>query len=152
MGAARKVTGVSTYQAVDVDEGDSLVAKFTFRYCSRSKLLLGLQLVQTVADTHTEVLQDLLVIPRTPSPPREPTPLPLEERNIEDLTPEEMRELLRRQRDAIKNETSVKREETKAERGIKREHDDEYDEIMRSAVSKKVKTRSLEPGETIELD
>ena len=113
---------------------------------------MGLQLVQTVADAHIEALQDLLLIPRTPSPPREPTPLPLEERNIEDLTPEEMRELIRRQRDAIKNEASIKREGTKAERGIKREHDDEYDEIIRSAVSKKAKTHSFEHGETIELD
>ena len=113
---------------------------------------MDLQLVQTAADAHLEALQALLLIPRTPSPPREPTPLPLEERNIEDLTPEEMRELIRRQRNAIKNEASVKREGTKAERVIKRELDDEYGEIMRSAVSKKTKSRSFEPGETIDLD
>lgn len=52
----------------------------------------------------------------------------------------------------MKNETGVKREGTKAERGVKREHDDEYDEIMRSAITKKVKPRSFEHGETIELD
>lgn len=63
-----------------------------------------------------------------------------------------MRELLRRQRDAVKNETSVKREGTKAERGIKREHDDEYDEIMRSAITKKVNTNSFEHSEIVELD
>ena len=54
--------------------------------------------------------------------------------------------------DSIKNETGVKHEGTEAERGIKREHDDEYDEIIRSAVTKKVKPRSFEHGETIELD
>ena len=53
---------------------------------------------------------------------------------------------------AIKNETGVKREETKAERGMKRERDEEYDELVRSAVTKKVKPRSFEHGETIELD
>lgn len=56
------------------------------------------------------------------------------------------------ERDAIKNETGVKREESKAERGIKREHDDEYDELMRSAITKKVKPRHFEHGETVELD
>ncbi|KAF2004868.1 hypothetical protein P154DRAFT_518926 [Amniculicola lignicola CBS 123094] len=39
-----------------------------------------------------DALQSLLVIPRPAAP------LPLEERNVDDLTPEEMRELLRRQR------------------------------------------------------
>ena len=66
-----------------------------------------------------------------------------------------MRELLRRQQvrlNAIKNETGVKREGTEAERGVKREHDDEYDEIMRSAITKKAKPSSFEHGETIELD
>ena len=57
---------------------------------------LGLRLTRTIADSTIEALQDLLLIPRTPSPPREPTLLPLEERNIDGLTPEETRELLRR--------------------------------------------------------
>ena len=56
------------------------------------------------------------------------------------------------ERATIKNETVVKREEIKGERGIKRERDEEYDELMRSAITKKVKTRAFEPGETIELD
>ena len=62
---------------------------------------LGIQLTRTLADSNIEALQDLLLIPRTPSPPREPTPLPLEEKNMEDLTPEEMRELVRRQQVAL---------------------------------------------------
>ena len=56
------------------------------------------------------------------------------------------------ERDTIKNVTSNEREKTEAERGTKREHDDEYDELMRSAITKKAKTRPFEHGETIELD
>ena len=48
------------------------------------------------SDFITEALQGMLLIPRTPSPPGSPTPVPLEERPIDDLTPEEMRELLKR--------------------------------------------------------
>ena len=56
------------------------------------------------------------------------------------------------ERATIKNETVIKREEVKGERGIKRERDEEYDELMRSAITQKVKTRAFEHGETIELD
>ena len=65
-----------------------------------------------------------------------------------------MRELLRRQQVALstKKEIDVKREEIKGERGVKREYDEEYEELMRSAITKKVKTRTFEHGETIELD
>ena len=52
----------------------------------------------------------------------------------------------------IKNDTVVKQEDIKGECGIKRERDEEYDELMRSAVTKKVKIRAFEHGETIELD
>ena len=62
---------------------------------------LGLQLTRTLADSNIEALQDLLLIPRTPSPPRESTRLPLEERNMDELTPEEIRELGRRQQVAL---------------------------------------------------
>lgn len=55
-------------------------------------------------------LQSLLIIPRSPSP------VPLEERDVETLTPEEMRELLRRQRERDAASQNVKRE-----RGVKRE-------------------------------
>ncbi|KAK0514523.1 hypothetical protein JMJ35_003140 [Cladonia borealis] len=140
-GDVRKIADCATYETRPVDGKDSPVAKFIFKYCSR------------------KALQDLLLIPRTPSPPLEPTPLPLEERNMDELSPEEIRELGRRQqaryrmeRDAIKNETGTKREETKAEHGMKREYDEEYDELMRSAITKKVKIRAFEHGETVELD
>ena len=37
LGEARKIADVTTWNAVDVDGEESPVAKFTFRYCSRSK-------------------------------------------------------------------------------------------------------------------
>lgn len=55
-------------------------------------------------------LQSLGLLPRSPSP------IPLEDRNIEDLSLQEAQELLRRQQGRFaSNETSVKRE-------MKREH------------------------------
>jgi hypothetical protein len=49
-------------------------------------------------------LKSLLIIPRSPSPQ------PLEERDVDTLSPEEMRTLLRRQRERNENPTNVKRE------------------------------------------
>ncbi|OJD40029.1 uncharacterized protein BKCO1_200017 [Diplodia corticola] len=61
-------------------------AIFTFRYRSR------------------RALQAECIIPRTP------TPVPLEERPIEELTPEELRELVRRQREREAAQLVVKQE------------------------------------------
>lgn len=59
-------------------------------------------------------LQSLGLLPRSPSP------IPLEDRSIEDLSLQEARELLRRQQGRLaSNEASVKREGIKRE--IKRE-------------------------------
>jgi hypothetical protein len=48
--------------------------------------------------------------------PRSPSPVPLEERNVDTLSPEEMRELLRRQRERDQPARAVK-----TERGVKHE-------------------------------
>lgn len=52
----------------------------------------------------------------------------------------------------IKPEASIKSEKIKVERGFKREHDPEYENIIKSSTAKKAKTRPFEQGETIELD
>jgi hypothetical protein len=57
--------------------------------------MLSLPTLATITHAYTvllEALRAMYIVPRTPSP------VPLEERNVEDLTLEEMRELLRRQR------------------------------------------------------
>ncbi|KAK3069673.1 hypothetical protein LTR53_011790 [Teratosphaeriaceae sp. CCFEE 6253] len=79
-------TQPATHQSVRRDAGP--VANFVFKYRSRS------------------ALQALHVIPRTP------TPVPLEERPVDELSMEEMRELLRRQRasGALSIKQEVKRE------------------------------------------
>ncbi|KAK3072402.1 hypothetical protein LTR53_006895 [Teratosphaeriaceae sp. CCFEE 6253] len=76
----------ATHRLVRRDGGT--VANFVFKYRSRS------------------ALQTLHVIPRTP------TPVPLEERPVDELSMEEMRELLRRQRasEALNTKQEVKRE------------------------------------------
>lgn len=61
--------------------------------------------------------------------PRSPSPIPLEDRNIEDLNPEEMRELLRRQqRQRESSEVAIKRE-IKRERIEFEDDDDDGDDV-----------------------
>lgn len=55
-------------------------------------------------------LQSLLIVPRSPSP------VPLEERDVNTLTPEESRELIRRLRERDQAAQTVKREGVKRER------------------------------------
>ena len=73
---------------------DYPVATFQFKYRSRGKdFWQSSQTCSACLPTrYIEALKQLLVIPRSPSP------LPLEERNPEDLTPTEAQELIRRQR------------------------------------------------------
>ncbi|KAH4107673.1 hypothetical protein HBH46_051040 [Parastagonospora nodorum] len=61
-------------------------------------------------------LKALMIVPRSPSP------APLEDRDIDTLTPEEMRQLLRRQREGGQAPQAVKQEQrVKQEQGVKRE-------------------------------
>ncbi|KAI6800849.1 hypothetical protein KC363_g3908 [Hortaea werneckii] len=78
---------------------------FEFRYRSRA------------------ALQSMDILPRSPSP------IPLEDRNIEDLNSEEMRELLRRQqRQRESSEVAIKRE-IKRERIEFEDDDDDGDDV-----------------------
>ncbi|KAI6867216.1 hypothetical protein KC338_g3268 [Hortaea werneckii] len=68
-------------------------------------------------------LQSMGILPRSPSP------TPLEDRNIEDLSPEEMRELLRRQqRQRESSKIPIKRE-IKRERIESEDDDDDGDDV-----------------------
>ncbi|KAI9874215.1 MAG: hypothetical protein M1830_010057 [Pleopsidium flavum] len=91
-------------------------------------------------------LHDLRIIPRTP------TPVPLEDRPIEELTIEEARELLKRQRERQGSTVSEGKVEIKAERGIKREYEDdeEYNALLSSARPNKL-ARKWKEGEIIDL-
>ena len=110
--------------------------------------------------------------------PRSPSPIPLEERPIETLSQAEKDELVRRQQVSIQSlcledvvltitqaryraerANNVKREgygtpapAPKSERGVKRERDEEMDEILASSSARKVKTRPFTKGEIVELD
>ncbi|KAK2743603.1 hypothetical protein FQN55_007201 [Onygenales sp. PD_40] len=88
----------------DLDKGP--IAAFTFKY--RSK----------------KALQDLSVIPRSPSP------VPPENRPVDELTVEEMRVLIERQR----RETSIKNEHAQA---VKRERSDTASSVTHTPQHKK---------------
>jgi hypothetical protein len=68
-------------------------------------------------------LKSLLIIPRSPSPQ------PLEERDVDTLSPEEMRTLLRRQRERNEAPTNVKREGGAIKRERSRDRSDNIHEI-----------------------
>ncbi|KAL8753253.1 MAG: hypothetical protein Q9184_005478 [Pyrenodesmia sp. 2 TL-2023] len=136
-----------------VDGSDHPFAMFRFRYCSK------------------QALQSLLLIPRTPSPSS------LADRPIESLSAEEAHQLLRqyqvfyllslcpqnsKQRSQtrpqepkreIKSETdhvqkAIKHEQgVKTERPVKRERDEEFEELLASATE----VKKAKPTETIDL-
>ncbi|KAF2677306.1 hypothetical protein K458DRAFT_163912 [Lentithecium fluviatile CBS 122367] len=91
LGDRETIRPFTTVSTTDLDGGKPF-ATFKFKYRSRS------------------ALQSLLVIPRSPSP------VPLEERDINTLNPEEMRELLKRQKEREEAARKIKTE------GVKREH------------------------------
>jgi len=96
LGAPQFVAPRGTWVGSEYLDGkDRPFAVFNFKYRSRSATTLRI-IARFEADSchlpTSEALQDLRIIPRTP------TPVPLEDRPLEELTAEEMRELLRRQR------------------------------------------------------
>ncbi|KAK4549810.1 hypothetical protein LTR36_005111 [Oleoguttula mirabilis] len=112
-----------------VEEPAPLLAGFTPPRDSRHRILIDKQPFATFNFKYRSraALQALCVIPRTPSP------VPLEARPIEELTPDEMRELLRRQReqakkgpDLVKVKNEIKRERGRAGGD---DEDDEDDEL-----------------------
>ncbi|KAI4919496.1 hypothetical protein J4E90_001631 [Alternaria incomplexa] len=102
-------------------------AEFTFKYRSRA------------------ALKSLLIIPRTPSP------VPLEERDINTLTLEESRELLRLQREQMDAAPVIKREGIKRERSstIINEDNDDDDVTFLSAKRRRLPVTLDENGAEI---
>ncbi|KAL1393605.1 hypothetical protein HDK64DRAFT_315114 [Phyllosticta capitalensis] len=92
--AGRSYKSVTTH---NIDPEHAPLALCSFRY--RSK----------------EALQSMYLIPRTPEP------IPLEDRPIEDLTAEEMRELLRRQKEQLDRATTIKKESRNETTQLKRD-------------------------------
>lgn len=91
--------------------------------------------------------------------PRSPSPMPLEERDVDTLSPEEMRQLLRRQRErdvaakAMKREQGVKRERSRERsRTATVDDGDAGDVYFVSAKRRKLRVTLDEDGtETIDL-
>lgn len=93
LGPARSVRPRKVYTTMYIDPPDIPFATVEFRYRSLGMWLMTLQ-TQT-AHTCLEALKVEGVMPRSPSP------MPLEERPIDSLSQQEMRELLIRQRVSI---------------------------------------------------
>ncbi|KAF2480113.1 hypothetical protein BDY17DRAFT_312998 [Neohortaea acidophila] len=103
-------------------------ASFVFKYRSR------------------QALQQLHIVPRTP------TPVPLEERPIEELTSDEMRELLKRQRETDARKASMARiKKEKRERQSDGEEEDDEGEIEISEVRASKAAKREGPGPNIEI-
>ncbi|KAF2872367.1 hypothetical protein BDV95DRAFT_381960 [Massariosphaeria phaeospora] len=117
----RKPTGSFSTVDVDYPEGNEPFASYSFYYRSKASL------------------KSLLIIPRSPSP------VPLEDRDVDSLTLEESRELLRRQQNQMNAANKIKKERIKRERPVENGHvinsDNDDDEI--SIVS--AKRRRLAP-------
>ncbi|KAI4636714.1 hypothetical protein J4E93_011012 [Alternaria ventricosa] len=124
-GAREVMQAYSTIETTKIDE--TPFAEFTFRYRSRA------------------ALKSLLVIPRTPSP------VPLEERDINTLTLEESRELLRLQREQMDAAPVIKREGVKRERSstIINEDNDDDDVTFLSAKRRRLPVTLDENGAEI---
>ncbi|KAI4234036.1 MAG: hypothetical protein LQ349_004042 [Xanthoria aureola] len=146
-GKTQPYAGHETVDIDYVDRKDFPFAYFQFKY--RSK----------------KALQSMLLIPRTPSPPPPPRPVPLEERPVETLSVEELQQLVHRLRESrtaepharsklesalaeqdVKREGETKRradikseQEGKPGTGVKRERDEEMEEILASAYVKRPK-------------
>ncbi|KAF2801158.1 hypothetical protein K505DRAFT_412439 [Melanomma pulvis-pyrius CBS 109.77] len=89
-----------------------------------------------------KALKSLLIIPRTPSP------VPLEERDVDDLSLEEMRELLQRQREreaatSVIKQEGVKRERSSCSETENRVGNNNYDDEVTFVESKR---RKLPPS------
>lgn len=106
--------------------GKQPFAKYIFKYRSRDKWICCLGLATYYADVYLGDLQSEHIIPRSP------TPVPLEERDPEDLNPEEARELVRRLRarnaEKVKIKPEVKQEKRKHATIIEDDDDDDDEE------------------------
>lgn len=116
LGEKKKIEPISVYSGTEIDSRP--IATFIFKY--RSK----------------QALQQLHIIPTTPEP------TPLEERDVETLTVEELRELVRRQKAAG---TASKMENSGGDRKVKRERD-----TTTNTPPNLKKERAMEP-EVVEL-
>ncbi|KAI4658828.1 uncharacterized protein J4E79_006587 [Alternaria viburni] len=116
-----------SHQARTTKIDETPFAEFTFKYRSRA------------------ALKSLLIIPRTPSP------VPLEERDINTLTLEESRELLRLQREQRDAAPVIKREGVKRERSstIINEDNDDDDVTFLSAKRRRLPVTLDENGAEI---
>jgi hypothetical protein len=93
-----------------VDPTKKAFAVWTFKYRSKGiTSVISIEAIRANKCSLTAALQSLLIVPRSPSP------VPLEDRDVDTLTPEEMRELLRRNAASqnVKREHGVKRERTR---------------------------------------
>jgi hypothetical protein len=108
--AAKTTTKNCVLDFDHVDATQRAFATFKFNYRSKGKFYCIRRGYGTWLICYIAALQSLLIVPRSPSP------TPLEDRDLNTLTPEESRELIRRFRERDEAARHVKREG-----GLKRE-------------------------------
>jgi hypothetical protein len=89
-----------------VDVNQRPFATFKFKYRSKGKLYYICRIYRTWLTRVVAALQSLLIVPRSSNP------VPLEDIDVNTLTPEESRELIRRLRERDEAARPVKREES----------------------------------------
>jgi hypothetical protein len=146
-----EVVKASSHVKVAYPHGKAPIATYVFQYRTRSKSNSRTRLMNTNADICAEDLQVEGIIERSPSP------VPLEERDPDELTPDELRELVRRSRAEKASAVKIKQEVKREKRA--REHldgstsaDEEGDVTIMSENNKRQRTRaSMENAEVVDL-
>jgi hypothetical protein len=146
-----KVVKESTHFKVAYPYGAAPIATYVFQYRTRSKSTSKTSLTNLDAHNCADDLQVEGIIERPPSP------VPLEERDPDELTPDELRELVRRSR-AEKASTVKIKQEVKREKRARKHFDgghggdDEGDVTIMSENNKRRRTRaSMDNAELIDL-
>jgi hypothetical protein len=124
---------------------------YVFQYRTRSKFQVRNSSSRVVANNSTGDLEIEGIIERAPSP------VPLVDRNPDDLTPDELREqnrLLRERQPSVKIKQEFKREKRARQRSatLSNDDDDEGGVTFVSETNKRRRTReSMENSEVIDL-
>lgn len=146
-----EVVGPSNQWSITYPYGEAPIATYVFQYRTRSKSTSTTSLITLNAHTCAGDLQIEGIIERTPSP------VPLEERDPDELTPDELREqnrLLRERRPSVKIKQDSKREKrTRQSSATPGTDDDEEGGVtFVSESNKRKRTReSMEGEEVIDL-
>lgn len=146
-----EVVASSRQWSITYPHGKVPIATYVFQYRTRSKFASNMSFIKLNAHNCVGDLQIEGIIERTPSP------IPLEERDPNELTPDELREqnrLLREKRPSVKIKEEIKSEKRTRQHSatLSNEDDGEGDVTFVSEANKRRRKReSMEGEELIDL-